>query len=60
LHPKRFNSILGAARAAQALEDEKTTKRFYAELLEIGVDKSNRGGLREAHTYMGELTNEKE
>jgi len=60
LHPKRFNSILGAARAAQALEDEKTTKRFYAELLEIGVDKSNRGGLREARTYIGELTNEKE
>jgi tetratricopeptide (TPR) repeat protein len=60
LYPKRFNSILGAARAAQALEDEKTTERFYAELLEIGVDQSNRSGLKEARTYLGELTNERE
>ena len=55
LYPKRFNSTLGAARAAQAHQDEEATKNLYAELLEIGMDQSNRSGLQEARTYLGRL-----
>ena len=55
LYPKRFNSILGAARAARALEDTKMAKSYYAELLKICVPESKRAGLQEARTYAGRL-----
>lgn len=60
LHPKRFNSLLGAARAARDLEDKQTAEAFYAELLEVGVRESNRAGLREAQKYLGAGANEQE
>jgi cytochrome c-type biogenesis protein CcmH/NrfG len=52
LHPNRLNSMLGAARAARALEDEETAGRFYAALVQLGVRDSNRAGLKEASTYL--------
>lgn len=53
LYPRRFNSLLGAARAARALERKQTAERFYAELLNTGVRESNRAGSREAREYLG-------
>lgn len=52
LHPNRFNSMLGAARAARALEDEATARKFYADLVQTTVLDSNRAGLKEANAYM--------
>ena len=51
LHPQRFNSMLGAARAARTLEDEQKASKFYTKLLQIGVRESDRAGLKEARTY---------
>lgn len=60
LYPKRFNSLLGAARAAKALEDQQTTKKYYSELLAISAKESTRAGIREAHMYVdGTITLEK-
>jgi tetratricopeptide (TPR) repeat protein len=52
LHPNRFNSLLRAARAARALEDEETARKFYANLVQISVGDSNRAGLKEASAYL--------
>lgn len=52
LYPQRFNSLLGAARAAQALEDEQVASEYYGALLELGNGESNRPGLEEARAYM--------
>jgi tetratricopeptide (TPR) repeat protein len=50
LHPNRFNSLLGAARAARALEDEETARKFYVNLAQMSIRDSNRAGLQEAIT----------
>lgn len=60
LYPKRFNSLLGAARAARHLDDKQIAEAFYAELLEVGVHESNRAGLREAQKYVGAAANQQE
>ncbi len=52
LYPRRFNSLLGAARAAKALADKQTAKKYYAELLTISVSGSKRAGLQEARKYI--------
>lgn len=52
LYPKRFNSLLGAARAAKALGDKQTAKRYYTELLTISAHESKRSGIQEAHKYI--------
>jgi tetratricopeptide (TPR) repeat protein len=52
LHPNRFNSVLGAARAAQAIGDEETARRFYAALVQLGARGSDRAGLKEASGYV--------
>jgi tetratricopeptide (TPR) repeat protein len=43
LYPRRFNSLLGAARAARAAGDEAAARAFYHELLQVAG-----GGTREA------------
>lgn len=53
LHPGRFNSLLGAARAARALGDEQRARSFYSALLETSVGGSSRVGLSEARDYLG-------
>jgi len=60
LHPKRFNSLLGAARAARSLDDRPAAEGFYTELSEVGVRESNRAGLREAREHSGADTNQEE
>jgi tetratricopeptide (TPR) repeat protein len=52
LYPRRFNSLLGAARAAQASGDEALARAFYQELLEV-ADRSTRTPLlEEARTFV--------
>jgi tetratricopeptide (TPR) repeat protein len=48
LHPKRFNGLLGAARAARAVGDEASARACYQELLKIADAGSQRPGLKEA------------
>lgn len=49
--PKRYNSLLGAARAAAALGQADVAERYYQELLEVAADDSKRPGLEEARAY---------
>jgi hypothetical protein len=37
LYPRRFNGLLGAARAARALGDKSLARTCYRELLEGGA-----------------------
>ena len=50
LHPRRFNSLLGAARAARATGDTTGSVEFYRELLAVADPASTRPGLEEART----------
>jgi tetratricopeptide (TPR) repeat protein len=52
LYPKRFNSVLGAARAAQALGDRSQARSFYAALLEIAGGGTRQAELKEARKYL--------
>jgi tetratricopeptide (TPR) repeat protein len=51
LYPKRFNSLLGAARAARALDDQSNARTFYRELLEVADGGTRRTELEEARRY---------
>jgi tetratricopeptide (TPR) repeat protein len=53
LYPRRFNGLLGAARAASWLGDESLARRFYQELLEVAHDGTRHAALREAESYLG-------
>ncbi len=48
LYPQRFNSVLGAARAARASGDAASAQTFYRTLLELAADASPRPALAEA------------
>ena len=52
-YPKRFNALLGAARAARALGDESLARTFYQELLDIADGRTGRPALKEAQSYVG-------
>ena len=52
LAPGRFNSLLGAARSADALGDTETAREYYRRLLDIVALESPRPGLAEAHMYL--------
>ena len=49
--PRRYNTVLGAARAAAAAGDEGSAEDFYGELLEVAGE-SDRPGLSEAERYL--------
>lgn len=51
LYPRRFNALLGAARAAQALGDAPSARTFYQQLLETAGD-GTRPALQEARAYL--------
>jgi tetratricopeptide (TPR) repeat protein len=51
LYPRRFNSLLGAARAARAAQDPATARVYYRELLEVGGAGSRRAILDEARSF---------
>ena len=48
LYPRRFNGLLGAARAARALGDESRARSFYRELLEVAGGGTRQPALKEA------------
>jgi tetratricopeptide (TPR) repeat protein len=50
-YPKRFNSLLGAARAASALGDEPGARAFYQELFEMANGGTRQAPLQEARRY---------
>ena len=51
LYPRRFNGLLGAARAAHANGDKTLARTFYRELLQVAVDGVRQPELKEAHSY---------
>lgn len=51
-YPRRFNSVLGLARAARASGDADTARSAYAELLRIADEASRRPALAEARSYI--------
>lgn len=53
LYPRRFNGLLGAARAARGLGDESLARRFYQEFLDVAHDGTRHAALREAESYLG-------
>lgn len=55
LYPLRFNSVLGAARAASAMGDAGAAADFYRELVVISAETSDREGLVEARQFLGKL-----
>lgn len=55
--PRRYNTVLGAARAAAAAGDEESAEVFYGELLEVAGE-SDRPGLSEAERYLHRGENE--
>lgn len=52
LHPRRFNALLGGARAARALGDELVARGFYRELLEVADGGTRQPALTEARRYV--------
>lgn len=54
LYPKRFNGLLGAARAAHALGDKSLARNFYQELLEVAGGGTRQPALKEAEDYVAQ------
>jgi tetratricopeptide (TPR) repeat protein len=52
LYPDRFNSVLGAARAAAANRDADTAAEYYGRLLTVGALTSTREAIAEARTFI--------
>ena len=50
-YPGRFNSLLGAARAARAAGDDMTARTLYGELLAVAAPGCARPGLDEARRF---------
>ena len=51
-YPERFNSLLGAARSARALDDRSTARKYYEHLLKIADVGTRRPVLDEARNYV--------
>jgi len=51
--PGRFNTLLGAARAANAADNEAAARKYYGQLLEVAGD-SKRAGVSEARRFLEE------
>ena len=52
LYPRRFNSLLGAARAARDLNDKPVALGFYKQLLEVADGGRRQSILKEAQEYV--------
>lgn len=50
-YPQRFNSLLGAARAAVATHDTATARDYYVALLTVATNGTRRSPLDEARRY---------
>jgi tetratricopeptide (TPR) repeat protein len=51
LYPRRFNSLLGAARAARASGESSVARTFYRELLDVAAGGMRRSALDEARAF---------
>ena len=54
MFPKRFNSLLGAARSSLALKDKSGASLFYQQLIDISISKSGREGFKEATAFISD------
>jgi tetratricopeptide (TPR) repeat protein len=54
LYPRRFNSVLGAARSASALNDKPAASTFYKQLLEVADGGTRQPALEEAKKYVAQ------
>jgi tetratricopeptide (TPR) repeat protein len=54
LYPKRFNSLLGAARAARATGNKTLALTFYRELLQVAEGGIRNAPLQEARKYIAQ------
>ncbi len=52
LYPNRFNSLLGAARAAREAGEVTHARRLYAELLTVATRGTRQPALHEAQRYV--------
>lgn len=52
LYPRRFNSLLGAARAARATGNDASAKIFYRELLEVAQGGTRQLAVEEAQGFV--------
>lgn len=52
LYPGRFNTVLGAARAARAGGDDSQARSFYTKLLELAAGGTREPTLKEAQDYV--------
>lgn len=50
--PKRFNSLSGAARAAQAAKLTEKARSYYSELVEISAPDTDRQAYKDAKAYL--------
>jgi len=51
-YPRRFNSLLGAARAARALGDDALARTYYRELLDVAPGGTREPALKEARDFV--------
>lgn len=51
-YPRRFNGLLGAARAARMLGDESLARTLYQQFLELANDGTRRPAVKEAQEYV--------
>jgi uncharacterized protein HemY len=56
LYPRRFNSLLGAARAARARDDKSAAQAFYKQLLEVANRGTRQPELTEAQNQAAQRT----
>jgi tetratricopeptide (TPR) repeat protein len=53
-YPRRFNGLLGAARAARAAGDAAGARSHYSALLEVASETTSRTGATEARAFLAE------
>lgn len=51
-YPRRFNSLLGAARAARTVGDESLARTYYQQLVAIAQEGTRKPALFEAQSYL--------
>ena len=49
-YPKRFNGLLGAARASHATGDESASRGYYGQLIEVAAHGTRQVVLEEARS----------
>lgn len=51
-HPNRFNSLYGAARAAELAEDKNQARFFYQKLMKISITDTKRLSVQQARSFL--------